>query len=121
MIHDIRLPHPLEFLFALKPLLLYASDIKDICIGQDFVNRVALINRDPRFSRSSHNTVRHSQRRGGDKIEANRVERQESHKAVNSTTVQQITKESDRAPIHSPEFRSYSEDVEQGLEGIITV
>lgn len=115
VVDDISPLHALKLLCAIEPLLLHTRHIEHIRIGQDFVEGIALMNRDPGFSGCQNDTFGHGEGGRRNKVEADGVEGEQGDETVYCSSILEVADQRDGASIHSSKLRTDCEDVEQCL------
>jgi hypothetical protein len=115
VVHSICILNLQPLRLVVESLLLHPSNIQDIRVVQHLVERLTDRDRNSRLPGSRYDAGRHGEGTRSNKVQSNRVEAQQGHQTVNRSSVFEVTKECNGAPVNGTQLRTDCVDIQQCL------
>lgn len=115
VVDDVRVLDPLVLGRVGEALLLDSRHVEDVRLGDDTRERGRLEDLDTRLLCFELDRFGHRETGRSDKVESDRVEREESDEGVDRAAVLQVSDHRDREPVDGTEFLTDRVDIEECL------
>jgi len=115
VVHSICILNLKPLRLVIESLLLHPSNIQDIRVVQHLVERLTDRDRNSRLPGSRYDAGGHGEGTRSNKVQSNGIEAEQGHQTVNRSSVFEVTKECNGAPVDSTQLRTDCVDIQQCL------